>query len=66
MKDGLLGLSTAILVVGWMFVFQRSVDAHHSGWVFFVEVISVLIGLASVQKFEGRNAGKDQDESKAP
>mgnify|MGYP001587083272 CR=1 FL=1 len=52
MKDGLLGLSVVALILGGLVIFQRSVDAHHSWWVFVIEGFFVLLGLGMIHQEE--------------
>jgi hypothetical protein len=46
MKDGLRFLSSSMLVLGFIYFFQKSVDAKHAWWVFVIEGLVFLMGLA--------------------
>lgn len=59
MKDGLLGLSVAALVLGGLHLFLRSVDAHHPWWAFLVEGFFILVGLGLIHRIGGY---EDEDE----
>lgn len=62
MKDGLLGISAVALILGGLAIFQRSVNAHHSWWVFVVEGFFVLLGLGFIHYI----GGFEEDEKKEP
>lgn len=62
MKDGILGIGVVVLILGGLFIFQRSVDAHHSWWVFCVEGVFVLIGFAEIHSIWDLGVSKDKPE----
>ena len=48
MKDAVTAICVTVLILGGNFFIQKSVDAGHSWWVFVIEGLLLLIGLALV------------------